>query len=76
MPVTAAASEFFCGSFDFPEAVAFSLVKLGKRPPLLHQYLPLVPKEMTATEKSLGCDTLLFCAPEVLFISKWRAAFN
>ena len=35
-----------------------------------------VPKEMIATEKSLGSDTLLFCAPEALFISKWRAAFE
>ena len=34
-------------------------------------------KELIATEeKSLGSDTLLFCAPEALFISKWRAAFE
>ena len=26
-----------------------------------------VPKELIATEKGLGSDTLLFCAPETLF---------
>ena len=31
-----------------------------------------VPKELIATEKSLGSDTLLFRAPETLFfLSKW-----
>ena len=35
-----------------------------------------MPKELIATEKSLGSDTLLFCAPEALFISKWQAPFE
>ena len=31
---------------------------------------------MIATEKSLGSDTLFFCSPEALFISKWRDDFE
>ena len=38
--------------------------------------LASVPRELIAAEKSQGSDTLLFCAPEALFISKWRAAFE
>ena len=52
--VMAAASEFFCGS-----ACSFSLDKLGYS---LCYSSASVPKELIATEKSLG--------------SKWRAAFE
>ena len=45
--------------------VAFSLDRLGSS--LCYTSSASVPKELIATEKSLGSDTLLFCAPETLF---------
>ena len=53
-------------SFSVEALVAFSLDKLGS----------ISTQRVEATEKSLGSDTLLFCAPETLFFLSGELRLN
>ena len=61
----AAASEFFCGSACSIQGKASVITSSAS-----------VPKVLIATEKSLGSDTLLFCAPETLFFLSGELRLN
>ena len=64
--VMAAASIDLCCQRVFLWKSACSILSRVK-PLLLATSSASVPKELIATEKSMGSDTLLFCAPETLF---------
>ena len=61
--------------FYFGEGAVFRVetyISIIRVTPLLSS----VPKELIATENSLGSDTLLFCAPETLFFLSGELRLN